>query len=222
MELAKFETRATMSSVEISCLTGKEHKDVLYDIRKMLIDLGNDTADFSAMYKAGNGQSYECFNLPRRECDLLLMGYSAKVRAAVYDRWQELEQGAFAIPKTLSGALRLAAEQAETIEAQLLQLEAQKPAVAFVERYVEAKSSKCLSDVAKILGRKPQEFIAELAADGVIFKRAGSWLPYQHQIDNERFTVQTGESNGHAFHQCRVAPVGIAWLAQKYGAKAAN
>jgi phage antirepressor YoqD-like protein len=155
----------------------------------------------------------------KRDSYIIVAQLSPEFTARLVDRWQELEQGAFAIPKTLSGALRLAAEQAETIEAQMLQLEAQKPAAAFVERYVEAKSSKCLSDVAKILGRKPQEFIAELAADGVIFKRAGSWIPYQHQIDNERFTVQTVESNGHAFHQCRVAPVGIAWLAQKYGVK---
>lgn len=56
---------ATMSSVEIATLTGKEHKHVLVDIDKMLIGLNLPTADFSAVYKADNNQEYRCFNLLR-------------------------------------------------------------------------------------------------------------------------------------------------------------
>lgn len=38
----------SMSTLEISELTGKQHKDVLYDTRKMLSDLEKRWADFSA------------------------------------------------------------------------------------------------------------------------------------------------------------------------------
>jgi phage antirepressor YoqD-like protein len=96
-------------------------------------------------------------------------------------------------------------------------LEAAKPAVEFLGRYVEAKSSKCLSDVAKIIGWKPRAFISRLAEDDVIFKRGGHWIPYQEHIDLGRFSLKTGENNEHAYHQTRVEPKGITWLAQKYG-----
>ena len=41
----------SMSSLEIAELTGKQHKDVMYDIRKMLDELGVLAADFSATRK---------------------------------------------------------------------------------------------------------------------------------------------------------------------------
>jgi len=81
----------TMSSLEIAELTNKDHKNILVNIRKMLTELEIHTADFSAVYKADNGQEYECFNLPKRECDILISGYEIKYRAAIIDRWYELE-----------------------------------------------------------------------------------------------------------------------------------
>jgi len=89
----------TMSSLEIAKLTGKDHKNVLADVRAMLEGLEIDTAEFSAMYKADNKQMYEKFNLPKRECFILVSGYNLKLRAAIIDRWQELEGAA---PKPLS------------------------------------------------------------------------------------------------------------------------
>ena len=58
----------TMSSLEIAELTGKRHDHVMTDIRNMLEELGLATPEFSGVYKAGNKQTYECFNLPKREC----------------------------------------------------------------------------------------------------------------------------------------------------------
>lgn len=92
MSAISTQTVQTMSSREIAELTGKQHKDVLYDIRKMLESLGLSTADFSAVYKAENGQSYEQFVLPKRETLILVSGYSVEMRAKIIDRWQELEQ----------------------------------------------------------------------------------------------------------------------------------
>lgn len=89
--LATQSSEMTMSSLEIAKLTGKEHRNVLADIRTMLNELEIPTAEFSAVYKADNKQTYECFNLPKHECMVLVTGYSIKLRSAVLRRWQELE-----------------------------------------------------------------------------------------------------------------------------------
>ena len=81
----------TMSSLEIAKLTGKQHKDVLETIRKILEEAEIQPAEFSARYKDAKGEERPCFNLPRRECDLIIAGYSVKYRLAIIDRWQSLE-----------------------------------------------------------------------------------------------------------------------------------
>lgn len=80
----------SMSSLEIAELTGKEHKHVLFDIRKILEDLNVLAADFTATRKV-RGKEYEVFNLPKRETLILVSGYSVSMRASIIDRWQELE-----------------------------------------------------------------------------------------------------------------------------------
>jgi len=67
-------------------LTGKEHKHVLRDIRKILGEVEIDGLRFQGVYLAGNGEERICYNLPRLECDLVVSGYSAKYRLAINDR----------------------------------------------------------------------------------------------------------------------------------------
>ena len=89
--LIRTTTSAIMSSREIAELTGKQHKDVLYDIRKMLVELGKTSADFSADLPDAYGRPQPAFNLPKRETLILVSGYSIPMRARIIDRWQELE-----------------------------------------------------------------------------------------------------------------------------------
>ena len=209
---------ATMTSREIAELTGKEHRHVLRDVDVMLDELGLDKGGYAQTWThPQNGQNYPEYALDRELTDTLLTGYSAILRHKVIVRWRELESRNLpAIPKTMAQALRLAADQAEQIEAQQLQLEQQQPAVEFVDRFVESKSAKGFREVAKILGIKEREFISELAADKVIFKQGSNWLPIAEHQHNGRFTVKTGEANGHAFIQTRFTPEGIAWVAKRY------
>lgn len=81
----------TMTSREIAELTGKRHDNVMRDIEKMLDELGLDHLSFEGVYLAGNGEQRPLFSLPRRECLILVSGYSVEMRAKIIDRWQELE-----------------------------------------------------------------------------------------------------------------------------------
>lgn len=215
MTMAEF--TPTMTSREIAELVESRHDKVKQSIER-LVERKLIDAPPMGEYLDTLGRSAGEYRLCKRDSYVVVAQLSPEFTARLVDRWQELENAAAPrLPQTFAQALRLAAEQAEVIESQALALAAAQPAIQMVERYVEAKSSKCLSDVAKILGQKPRAFIARLAADDVIFKRSGSWVPFQHHIDVGRFTVKTGESNGHAYHQTRVEPAGIEWLARTYG-----
>jgi anti-repressor protein len=120
-----------MSSREIAELTGKQHKHVLEDTRKMLTGLDLHSADFSAQYTDSTGRSLPCFNLPKDLTITLVSGYNVQMRYAITKRWMELEaQQAPAIPQSFSEALLLASQLQAEKEQLLLQNEAMKPAAA--------------------------------------------------------------------------------------------
>lgn len=110
-----------MTSREIAVLTEKRHADVMRDIRTMMEAL-KQNADLrsvciSSTYSGSNGQSYEQYELDKDTCLTLLLGYDPVARMKVVKRWQELEAApAFAIPKNMAEALRLAADLSEQNE----------------------------------------------------------------------------------------------------------
>lgn len=126
-------------------------------------------------------------------------------------------QVGYVLPQTFAQALRLAAEQQEQIEKQQRVIEHQKPAVQFLENYVEARSTKSLREVAKVLGVKEREFIAMLEDDHILFRQGGNLLPFADYQHRGFFEVKTGESHGHAYHQTRFTTEGIAWIAKRVG-----
>ena len=122
----------------------------------------------------------------------------------------------FPMPRTFAEALRLAADQQERLEEQAKELESARPAVAFLDKYVEAKSTQALRTVAKVLGVKEREFIAWLLDGGVLFRQSGRLMPTAEYQHSGFFEVKTGEANGHAFAQTRFTPGGVSWIAARW------
>ena len=83
-----------MSSREIAELTGKEHRNVMRDIRNMLVELYGEGGllSFEHTYRnEQNGQLYPEFRLPKDLTITLVSGYNVQMRYAITKRWMELE-----------------------------------------------------------------------------------------------------------------------------------
>ena len=208
-----------MSSQEIAALTGKEHFNVIIDIKKMLGELGEDVLKFQGIYKDSMNRRQTEYLLDRELTDTLLTGYSAVLRRKVIARWRELEANvAPAVPTSLSGALRLAAEQAELIERQQIELASAAPAVEFVDRYVDSTGLKGFRQVCKLIGANENTFRTFLDDKGIMYKLGSEWVPYAQHLTAGRFVVKAGTSDisGHAFNSAKFTPRGVQWVAGEF------
>ncbi|WP_375707577.1 Rha family transcriptional regulator [Bartonella sp. AA1HLJMS] len=89
--LVNTQTTLTMSSREIAELCDKRHDNIVRDIRQICTDLKIEVSKFQGNYKDSTGRKLVCYNLPKRECLILISGYSTVLRAKIIDRWIELE-----------------------------------------------------------------------------------------------------------------------------------
>jgi len=217
----------TMSSREIAALTDKNHGHVIRDIRAMIADLGEDEPNLDHQFtelKDGRGYTSE-FMLDRELTETLITGYSVILRNRVIKRLRELEEQqsapAFSIPSTLSGALRLAAEQAEQIEQQQALIKQQQPAVEFVGKYVQAEGLKGFREVAKLLGAKEHAFREFLTEKRIMYMLGGEWTAYAQHLDAGRFEVKTATTaSGRAVCSSKFTTKGVNWIAGLWAVEA--
>lgn len=206
----------TMSTREISELTGSTHDNVLKTVRR-LVDGGVVSRTRPTQYiHPQNHQAYIEYYLNKRDSLVLVARLSPEFTAAIVDRWQDLEAGL--VPTTLSGALRLAAEQAERIEQQQAALVAAAPKIEFVDRYASANGSQGFRQVCKLLKVNEAQFRLFLLDERIAYRLDGVLTPYQNHIDAGRFEVKTGVStvSEHAFSQMRFTTKGITWVAGEW------
>ncbi len=206
----------TMCSREIAKLTGKHHHHVLRDIENMLDQLGNVSNQFWGELPDGLQRQQRVAFLPKDLTFTLVAGYNVQMRHAIVSRWLELEaQQAPKLPQTMAQALRLAADQAEQIEAQQEQLALAAPKVEYVDRYVAANGSMGFRQVAKLLQANEHEFRAWLQDAKIMYRLGNEWTAYQNHIEAGRFVVRAGvaTANEHAFNTTKFTPKGVEWVA---------
>ena len=206
----------TMSSREMAELTGKRHDSVKRTIVSLFDGGVIDQPQIVDGLKAANQVVTTEYLVGKRDSFVVVARLCPEFTARLVDRWQELEaQQHFAIPSTLSAALRLAADQQDVIEAQTAQLALAAPKAAFVDQYVEASGSMSFRQVAKLLNANERTFRQMLLDKGVMYYLGGVMTPYSQHQDAGRFEVKTGtsETNGHAFSQARFTAKGVQWIA---------
>ncbi len=220
----------TMSSLEIAELTGKQHGHVMRDIRNMLESLENGLAsNFGGYYTAENGKQNPCFRLPKRECMILVSGYSIPLRAKIVDRWMELEATVAAQPAVdpmkmlndpvaLRGLLSDYAGRVVELEKKVGEM---VPQVAKLERLEGAKGSMCITDAAKTLGMRPIDLIRFMEGRRWIYKRPGNknWVAFEDKrraglMEHDDHIYQGTEGQERVATRALVTAKGLVKLAE--------
>lgn len=189
----------TMSSREISDLTGKQHKHVLVDCDKLnenyrAMGLAEISAD---VYMDTYGREQKCYTLTRMQTFDLMTGYSAPLRIKVNRRWEELENAQkLQLPRTFAEALRQLAEQVEENERQQRLLTEQKPKVIFADAVATSTQSCLIGELAKILRQNGIEIGQNrlfdwLRANGYLCRYGEKYnQPTQKAMEMELFEVK--------------------------------
>lgn len=151
-----------MSSIEIAHHTGKEHKNIIRDIRNMFNELEIDGSVLShAEYqeiKDNRGYTQEIF-LNYRYTELLVTGYNVKLRLAVLDALKAKikileQQNTPKIPLSYLEALeQLVAKEKETQQL-ALQIEQAKPDIEFAQAIKQTDTEVSMSEYAKVISKE--------------------------------------------------------------------
>jgi len=208
----------TMTSREIAELVESRHDKVKQSIER-LVKSGLIGDPPLGEYLDALGRPAGEYHLCKRDSYVVVAQLSPEFTARLVDRWQELESGV-AYNRQLSTIEIL--EIAMTSERERIrlaaELEAAKPALDFVDRYVDSTGSKGFRQVCKLLRVKEPDFRKFLEERKVMYKLGGEWAPYAEHIDAGRFDVRAGtaEISGHAYNSARFTPKGIAWVAGEW------
>jgi phage antirepressor YoqD-like protein len=173
----------SMSSQEIAELTGKQHKDVIRDIRVMVAALKEDGADLRHVREDKDSRGYTaCFHLNKELTETLLTGYSIPLRHRVIMRLAELEQAAakptFDVdslndPKVLLALLTDNVRKVVHLEADNIELThenllleqkvcADAPKVEFFNAVTVTHETYSVAEVAKLIGTGQNRLMAFL------------------------------------------------------------
>lgn len=217
----------TMSSREIAELVESRHDSVKLTIERLSTRGVIALPPLVEVPSAGPGpRLVGVYHLGKRDSYVVVAQLSPEFTGRLVDRWQELEaqrHHAVEVPRTFAEALRLAADQAEQLDGQRLQIEAQRPAVEFVERFVDSTGTLGVRQVAKLLKANERDFVAWLEARGIMYRLAGHLTPMARHMDAGRFEVKTGSAdNGHAYAAAHLTPKGVQWIAGEWGKHTAS
>ncbi|UTO28715.1 Rha family transcriptional regulator [Bartonella harrusi] len=217
----------TMSSREIAELCGKQHSNVMRDIRNMLTELGEKRGEFKfeATYLDKQGKAKNCYHLPKRECLILVSGYSTALRAKIIDRWQAVEtqvatsQIDYSSPQAMIGFLNHLQSQIEQKDHVIAELEPKAKALDGLKR---SDGLFGLIESAKMLEVRPKDLTDYLRKHDWVYRRApgAPLLPYQDKIkkglmDCPAITIQRPDGTEKVLPSTKIKSRGLACLREQ-------
>lgn len=210
----------TMTSREISDLVEKRHDNVKRTI-ETLAERGVIGLPQIEEYADSLGRPAQQYLIGKRDSYVLVAQLSPEFTARLVDRWQELEsKQADRLPDFSNPviAARAWADAKEAEQVALVQLEQARPAVEFVERYVQADGLKGFRETCKLLKANEARFREFVITSKIMYRLGRSLTAYQNHIDAGRFEVRTGhaEANDHAFTSTKFTAKGVEWIAGEW------
>lgn len=200
-------------SVKVAQVFGKMHKNVLKSIRNLAAqNLAAKSWFHEITYLDGRGQTQPMFLMNRDGFSLLAMSLTGEralqFKVGFIQQFDAMEAALKeiapanpqtpAIPQTFAQALRLAAEQAETIEAQQKQLAEQAPKVNFANALEIAGESILIGQLAKLMRQNGVDTgeirLYQWMRDNGFLHKCGSEYndPTQRALEMGLFEVRTG------------------------------
>lgn len=214
-----------MSSREIAELLESRHDNVKRTIEK-LAHQGVIQLPQAEEVKNHLGQRVVEYRVGKRDSYVIVAQLSPQFTARLVDRWQQLEQqaaaSAFAIPQTMSEALRLAADLAEDRDRLQKEVAAAAPKVEALNRLTLAQGAMCITDAAKNLQEQPKRVFEWMQSNGWIYRRPGgaTWTAYQDKLqrgvlEHKITTVHRNDGSEKVTTQVLVTAKGLTEIAQK-------
>ncbi|MNG94745.1 Phage antirepressor protein KilAC domain protein [compost metagenome] len=211
-QLIEINGKMTMSTKEISDLTGKRHDNVMADARKMLGEIGSP--EISGGYLDKQDRTQPCLLLSKDETMCLVAGYSTELRFRIVKRWRELEETKKPAELSRIEILQMALESERArVEAEA-KLAIAAPKAEFVDRYVDATGTYGFRQVAKMLSVKENWFSDFLIEKAIMYRLSGKLTAHSEHIDAGRFIARAGVAkNDHSYTECRFTAKGVEWVA---------
>lgn len=211
-QLIAMTNEMTMSTKEISDLTGKRHDNVMADARKMLGEIGSP--EISGGYLDKQDRTQPCLMLSKDETMCLVAGYSTELRFRIVKRWRELEEAQKPVELSRLEILQMALESERARIEVEAKLAIAAPKAEFVDRYVDATGTYGFRQVAKMLSVKENWFSDFLIEKGIMYRLSGKLTAHSEHIDAGRFIPRAGVAkNDHAYTECRFTAKGVEWVA---------
>ena len=188
--LATIDTGMTIESREVAKMIGRQHKELLRDIRRYLSDISTSadlrSSDFfiESLYKDKKGEERLCYLLTKKGCEFVankMTGKKGNLFTASYiTKFNKMEKQQisvqFEIPQTYSDALRLAADQQD-------QLDKQKPIVEYTKTMLLNPGLETTTAIAKNYGMGAKKFNNLLHELGIQYRQSGTWYLYAKYQD---------------------------------------
>ncbi len=197
------EKRELMTSLEISEITGKQHKHILQAIRTMEPAWREVSgSNFRlATYTDAQGKPRPCYELTKSECLYVATKFNDVARAKLVIRWEELEKTKknvllpdFSNPAEAARAWaeqyeqrQLESKRADEAEKQVIELastiEKMQPKVSYFDTILNNKSTVLITQIAQDYGMSAKALNKTLFEFGVQHKVNNQWILYAKFLD---------------------------------------